>query len=374
MTTVAVALVAMGVLLYTYVGYPILVILLSKLFPLRVRRDESWTPHVTACVPVVDGKAYVQQKLDSLLALDWPADKLDVLIYSDGSKDGSDDIVKAAAAKDARVRLLRGETRSGKPTALNAMLGEARGEVLLMTDIRQPLEKDALRNLVARLADPAVGCVSGNLVLRGSTGASAYWKYEKVIREAEGAFRGLVGVSGSIYVVRRADVTPLPPDTVLDDMWVPMVLRLARRRILFARDAVAYDEAAEDDREFGRKVRTLAGNFQLFARLPRLLFPLLNPSWLETFSHKILRLVCPLALLALAVSTSAGLTARVCEGTVWEIVLGILAGGQIAFYLGAALGSGVGKPGSLARTFVVLNAAALVGGWRWLTGGQRITW
>jgi biofilm PGA synthesis N-glycosyltransferase PgaC len=369
-----VALGCLALLLYTYAGYPTLIVMLARLFPLRLPRDDTWTPHVTACVPVVDGKAFVQQKIDSLLALDWPADKLDVILYSDGSTDGSDELVRDNARRDPRVQLLVGAVRQGKPSALNAMLAQARGEVLLMTDIRQPLEPVALRALVSRLADPSVGCVSGNLVLRGATGAGAYWLYEKLIREAEGEFRGLVGVSGSIYAVRRADVEPLPPDTVLDDMWVPMKLRLAGRRVLFARDAVAYDTAADDDREFGRKVRTLAGNYQLFARLPRLLFPFLNPSWFETVSHKLLRLACPLALLGLAGSTTLGLTAQACDERVWEIVLWILAIGQIGFYVLALAGARASLPGSLARTFVVLNAAAVVGGWRWLTGGQRITW
>src|SRR6185503_16153548 len=146
---------------------------------------------------------------------------------------------------------------------------------------------------------PRVACVSGNLVLRGAGGAGAYWRYENWIRDKEARFRGMVGVTGPIYAIRRADMAELPRGIILDDMWVPMRLRLAGRRIVFAREAVALDDAFADAREYGRKVRTLAGNYQLFALLPRLLVPFANPSWFETFSHKLLRLVCPWALLVL---------------------------------------------------------------------------
>jgi hypothetical protein len=200
-----------------------------------------------------------------------------------------------------------------------------------------------------------------------------YWKYEKRIREAEGKYRGLVGVSGSIYVVRRIDFKPLPVDTILDDMWVPMVLRLSGRLILFAREAVAWDKAGDDEREFSRKVRTLAGNYQLFARMPNLLCPFVNPSWFETFSHKVLRLLCPFAFFILAVSTGLGLISESATSP-WKAVLYVFAAAQGFFYLGALAGGRAGRLAALARTFVVLNAAAIVGLWRWVTNRQKITW
>jgi hypothetical protein len=148
-----------------------------------------------------------------------------------------------------------------------------------------------------------------------------------------------------------------------------MRLRLDGRRIVVARDAVAHDDAFADAREYGRKVRTLAGNYQIFARMPALLFPFANPIWFETFSHKIMRLVAPWLMLALAALSVAQL--RAGQVNPWVAMLAL---GQGAFYLAAGLGQRGGKLGNLARTFVVLNTAALVGLWRHLTGRQRVTW
>jgi poly-beta-1,6-N-acetyl-D-glucosamine synthase len=364
--------VSLAVLLYVYLGYPVLVRLLGRLRPLGTNPDPAWRPFVTACIPVVDARDSVQRKLQSVLALDWPKDRLEVIVYCDGSRDGSEEEVRLAAAADPRVRLIVGARRMGKPTALNAMVSEARGEVLLMTDIRQPLHPAALREMTSLLADPRVGCVTGNLVLKGRTGAGAYWDYEKLIRDAEARFRGLVVVTGAIYVVRRSDVSPIPEDTILDDMWIPMRLRLCGRLILYAPSAVAWDQAAEDRREFGRKTRTLAGSFQLFWRMPRMLVPFANPSWFEVFSHKLMRLLCPYFILMLAGSAAwAAAAASTRAGHVFFLVV---CGFYAAFFIAALAGRRAGRAGAVARTFVVMNAAAVVGFWRWMTGRQAVTW
>jgi cellulose synthase/poly-beta-1,6-N-acetylglucosamine synthase-like glycosyltransferase len=323
---------------------------------------------------VWDHHSYLRAKLESLAALDYPADQIEILVYSDGSTDGTDAVARAIAAADGRVRLLGDGVRRGKPYAVNRMLEAAKGEVLLMTDVRQPLVPGALRALVRALADPDVACVSGNLVLAGEAGAGAYWRYESWIRCQEGRFRGVVGVTGPIYAIRRADMAPLPEGVILDDQWVPMRLRLRGRTIRFAADAVAYDDAFGDEREYGRKVRTLAGNYQLFALLPALLVPWLNPSWFETVSHKLARLLCPWALVALAVASFASLAAAPAEPAASTLALRGLVGGEVAFYALALLGRFGGRLGALCRTFVVLNAAAVVGLVRFARGAQRVTW
>jgi hypothetical protein len=185
----------------------------------------------------------------------------------------------------------------------------------------------------------------------------------------------MVGVSGSLYAVRRADLPELPVDLILDDMFVPLQIALSKRRVVFSTAAEAYDDAFEDRREFSRKVRTLAGNYQLVAKLPWLLVPLVNPAWFQMTSHKLLRVLCPWALLALlpaslaiALWPSPGLT-RVEVGF-W----GTLAFAQLLVYVLAALGGRGGRLARVARTFVVLNAATLVGLWRFLRGRQAVTW
>ncbi len=372
----AAALAALAVLVYTYFVYPILIALCARLRPMKIRKDPGHTPMVSALIPVYNAEAYIEKKLESLLAQDYPADRFEILLLSDGSDDGSDDLLASFAEKyPKRIRVFRADKRSGKPSALNRMRSEAKGEVLLMTDIRQPVNPRCLRELVSYFGDPQIGAVSGNLELEGGTGAGVYWKYEKWIRRSEGRFRSMVGVTGALYMVRKLDLVDIPEGMALDDMWVPMRLRLQGKRVAFAPEAVAFDQAFADDREFGRKTRTLAGNYQLFAALPKLLIPFMNPSWFETFSHKIMRLICPWALLALLVLSA---------GALWqgEAVLGswqyqahlVLAAGQGAFYGLALLGKGAGKLGSVARTFVVLNVAAMVGLWRHLRQSQKITW
>jgi cellulose synthase/poly-beta-1,6-N-acetylglucosamine synthase-like glycosyltransferase len=367
----AAAILALAVLVYTYAGYPVLLAALRRIRPLHARRDPTWTPTVTACVAAYNAEASLQAKLASLTALDYPADKLDILVYSDGSTDGTDAIVSARSARDPRVQLIRGDGRKGKPTALNAMTERARGEVLLLTDARQPVEPGALRAMLALLADPSVGCVTGNLRLEGQAGSGVYWRYENWIRRSEARFRSVVGMTGPLSAIRRADLAPLPRSLILDDVWIPMRLRLQGRRILFCEEAVAFDQAFDDEREFGRKVRTLAGNYQIFALMPALLVPFVNPSWFETWSHKIMRLVCPWALLLLLVACALGVWRG--EGRAFPLLAALLAG-QVLFYAGALAGSRVGRLGTVARTFVVLNAAAVVGLWRFLAGVQKVTW
>lgn len=361
-----VAAVALALLAYTYVGYPALIGFLARVFPWHPRPVPGWEPTVSICVAAYNCKAYITAKLDSLLALDYPADKIEILIYSDASTDGTDELMADRASRDPRVHLLRGETRMGKPTALNRMRERATGEVLVITDARQPLDRAALRALVSLLGAPEVGCVTGNLVLEGSAGSGVYWRYENWIRKQESRFGSVTGMTGPLSALRRSDLGQLPPNLILDDVWIPMQLRLRGMRVLLAEGAIARDKAFADDREFGRKARTLAGNYQVFGWMPRLLVPFVNPSWFETMSHKIARLLCPWCLLGLLVACVLG--ARE------SALLSGLVAAQILFYGLATAGNHAGRIGTVARTFVVLNVAAVVGLWRFAWGSQRVTW
>jgi poly-beta-1,6-N-acetyl-D-glucosamine synthase len=364
---------ALILLAYTYFGYPLLLGLLARLFPWRPRPDATWEPTVSLCVAAYNAEAYIEAKLQSLLGQAYPADEMEILVYSDGSTDGTASIVAAWAQRDPRVHLIRGATRQGKPTALNRMREQATGEVLVITDARQPVDSGALRALLSLLAAPEVGCVTGNLVLDGAEGSGVYWRYENWIRKQESRLGSVVGMTGPLSALRRCDLGPLPVDLVLDDLWIPMQLRLRGVRVLLAEDAIARDRAFADEREFGRKARTLAGNYQLFSRMPGLLLPFVNPSWFETVSHKIARLLCPWAMLALLLACTAGAAGLISQARPSEVMLRLLLA-QLACYALAGLGARVGRMGALARTFVVLNAAAVVGLWRFVAGRQKITW
>lgn len=371
MTTLGISLLLL--IGYTYAGYPLLMAVWAKLLPRRVSAQPGFQPKVSVCVVVYNGERYLERKLDSLRQLDYPPELLEFLVYSDGSSDGTEALAQQLAEAEPRLRAFSGAVRLGKPSGLNRLAAEATGDVLLMTDVRQPLSRGALRALLEPLSDPSIGCVSGSLVLVGDTGPSAYWRYEKAIRGFEARVGCMVGVSGSLYVIRRRDFRALPSDVLLDDMFVPLQTAGSRKRIVLSHDAEAYDEAYGDEQEFGRKVRTLAGNYQLVAKLPWLLLPFKNPVWFQLVSHKLLRLLCPFALLGLlwaALSLALSPELSPLERALWQT----LAAGQLGFYALAACGVRAGRLGSLARTFLVLNAAAVVGLWRFVRGSQRVAW
>src|SRR4051812_30699050 len=171
MATVAVSLLLfVG---YTYAGYPLLIALLARALPRCVTPQHGYEPNVSVCLVVHNGAAYLQQKLASLQALDYPPERLQILIYSDGSTDDTALLARELVALDPRVCLLENPVRLGKPSGLNRLRAEATGEVLLLTDVRQTLAPGALRALLEPLSDPEIGCVSGSLVLRGETGPGA---------------------------------------------------------------------------------------------------------------------------------------------------------------------------------------------------------
>ncbi len=367
-------LLSLGLIAYTYVGYPLVIGVLAKVSPLRSKTDETFTPTVSVLMSAFNAAGYLEKKLDSLATLDYPADKVEILVLSDGSTDGTDEILERRAKADPRFRWVRREERSGKPSGLNQLRELATGEILLMNDARQPIEPGALRALVRHFVDPSVGCVSGNLVLEGEAGAGVYWRYEKWIREREANFRSVVGVTGAIYAIRRLDMPVLPDDLILDDVFTPMTLRLQGKKILFERGAVATEMAFEDDREFNRKARTLAGNYQLFSKMPGLLIPIVNPSWFETMSHKTLRLAGPFVLGTLLGSSVYSLLKGSSMTPLERSFVRALVFGQLVFYGAAVLGPKAGKLPGVARTFMTMNAAALVGAYRHVMKGQRVVW
>jgi cellulose synthase/poly-beta-1,6-N-acetylglucosamine synthase-like glycosyltransferase len=315
---------ALGIVLYVYVGYPLVLAVWSRLRGRPWRRSTTTLPGVSVVVAARNEAPRLWRRLDNLVTLDYPAELLEIIVVSDGSTDDTVDVVSRyieaceRAAGRPRVRLVEGDGH-GKASALNAGVAIARHEVLVFADARQRFARDAVRRLVANFGDPAVGGVSGELVLDCELGRSdssvaesvgTYWRYEKWLRAKEALVHSMLGATGAIYALRRQAWRELPPGTILDDVLAPMRAVLAGWRIVFDPSARAFDMTAGDaSTEVRRKTRTLAGNWQILAMAPRLVVPGLNPVWLQYWSHKIGRLVVPFALVTLLATSVALATA-----------------------------------------------------------------
>jgi cellulose synthase/poly-beta-1,6-N-acetylglucosamine synthase-like glycosyltransferase len=358
---------AAGLMLYTYAGYPLWMYLRSRLQP-RPPRQGSNLPTVSIILAVHNGAGLLRQKIAHLLALDYPRDRVEITIVSDGSTDGTDDILNEL--QGPHLQSLRCAEHSGKAAALNIGMKSATGEILLFLDIRPWIESNALQLLISNFEDPRVGCVTGELVLRDDghdPGAKAvgglYWRYEQWIRNCEATVDSPLGVYGGFYAIRRKLASTLPEGTILDDMLQPLsVIRQGYRSVLDLRARV-YDIWPRNLRgEFHRKVRTLAGNFQLIQLAPWLLSRE-NRLRFELISHKLMRLLVPVLLVILLLSSS--LLARQSMLYAGTLVA------QLGFYALAALGAGRGIPNltriaAPASAFCMLNAAVVVGFYKFL--------
>jgi biofilm PGA synthesis N-glycosyltransferase PgaC len=303
-------------IVYVYAGYPLLLGVWAwavKRSQLRdstsVERCGDRTPGVSIIIAARNEAHRLPARIENLLASNYPRECMQIIVASDGSTDHTMEALAPYAASVDLIMLPPG----GKARALNAAAACARNPILVFADARQQFAPDTIRRLVRHFGRLSVGAVSGELMLdceRGAgsstvgEGVGAYWKYEKWLRRREAIVGSTLGVTGAVYAMRRALWTQLPADTILDDVLGPMRIVLKGYRVVFDGRAVAYDEAAKDvTTETQRKVRTLAGNFQLLAQEPRLLLPLVNPVWLQFMSHKVGRLAVPYALLAVLVSS-----------------------------------------------------------------------
>lgn len=295
-------------ILYTYVGYPAVMWMLARLRPRRWKAGPI-TPSVSVVLAVHNGASLLPHKIEHLLGLDYPNIK-EIIIVSDGSTDGTAELL-AGQNHPRLTTVILGE-HCGKAAAINAGMAKATSDVILFVDIRPVIATGAIQQLVSNFADPKVGCVAGELILRkgGHDATSAavggiYWRYEKWIRTCESMCGSPVGVYGGFYAIRREFAVPQPAGMILDDMFQPLsIIRQGYRSVLDSQ-AYVYDswpEKTED--EFHRKVRTLAGNFQLFRLAPWTLTPR-NPVLFQLISHKVMRLVVPYLMVALLAATLA---------------------------------------------------------------------
>jgi len=376
MATLALFWISVTLIGYSQIGYTALI----RAWAARRRRGDQErderVPRVSILLVAHNEAARIEGRIENLLALDYPRDLLEIIVGSDGSTD--DTAARAARYGKAGVKVLAFHRRRGKTSVLNHLVPRCRGEIVVLADARQRFEPDAVRALVRRFADGTVGAASGELILTGDTvttpvgkGVGLYWRFEKSIRLSESRVDSTVGATGAIYAIRRDLFDPIPDDTILDDVIIPMRIVRLGYRVVFEPSARAYDRPAGVAREeFVRKVRTIAGNFQMFARERWMLNPLRNRLWLQTVSHKGLRLLGPL-LLATALITNVVLAGRPFYD--WTLLL------QGVFYASALIGhiERVARRLPIVAvpyTLCLLNWATVVAFLQLLTGRQSVTW
>ena len=361
-------------LAYIYAGYPLIAWLRARLLPNRAIRAPI-EPTVSIILVAHNEEACIEARIENLLALDYPADRRQILVGSDGSSDETANRAKRYAHDGVQVVAFR--RWRGKAAVLNDMVRRARGEIILFADARQRFDPQVIRQLVARFADPTVGAVSGELMLTDGTGvvgrgASFYWRYEKFIRVHEGRVGSTVGATGAIYAIRRALYKPIPNDTILDDVLIPMRIVQQGYSVQFEQGARAFQEVSRTaHQEYARKVRTIAGAFQLFAREWWLLDPVRNHLWFETISHKGLRLLLPVFHATLVAANVA-----LSDVPLYGAVLAA----QIMFYAAASAGHALRyatrRPMVISVPYAMslMLWATLAAFARFLTARQQVTW
>ena len=353
--------VSLAVIGYTYAGYPLIMFLLARFWP-RAWKREPIDASVSIVMAVHNGAHLLRGQIDHLASLD-PAYVREVIIVSDGSDDGTAEILRGV--NDSRVRTIILEEQVGKAAALNHGIAAASSEILLFVDIRPKVAQGALKTLLSNFADPSVGCVAGELVLNTAghdAAASAvsgfYWKYEQWIRNCEAAWDSPVGVYGGFYAARRTLVTVFPAGIILDDMFQPLaIIRQGYRSVLDRTAFVTDTWPGKVAGEFQRKVRTLAGNYQLAMLAPWVL-SFRNRVLFQLVSHKLLRLVVPYFFVVLLVSS----TWLAVNSAGWGVVAAL----QWAFWLAALLALRVHIPlvhrfAAAGSAMLVLNVAAVAG-------------
>lgn len=377
-----------GSIVYAYAGYPILLTLLA-----RMRAKPEWesseTPGVTLLIAAYNEEEVIEKKLANSLALDYPADRLQILVATDGSDDRTPDIVRSFV--DRHVELSHSPERKGKMAAINRAVPLSGGEIIVFSDANNLYASDALRRLVAPFVEPSIGAVSGAKVIDkggGTLGESEgmYWRYESFIKEQETRLSTCIGVAGEILAIRRA-LFEAPPDSIInDDAYMAMRIIRGGHRVVYAPRARSFESvshSAED--EVARRARIVAGRFQAISMAHRLLpgRPLI--AW-QIISHKFLRPLVPLAMIgALLANIAAVVQPAEAQGHLLfhlaPPVNWILLTLQIVFYALACLSRiGVkarGIPGRILYLPLFLinsNMAALIGLFRFLTKRQSTRW
>lgn len=367
---------AMAMIAFIYAGYPALMFALSHILKRPVRREDI-TPRVSMIIAAYNEERDIEAKLKNTLALDYPRDRMEIIVASDCSTDQTDDIVRGFNAQG--VILYRQPERFGKTVAQNRAVSVSSGEILIFSDATTMYEPDAIRKIVRSFADPEVGCVAGQLIYADASssavgkGCRSYWEYEKFLKRCESQVGSLIGVSGCLYAVRRICHARLAND-MIDDFVIATEIHLQGLRVVYDPEAIAVEDTNRRVRdEFRMRVRVIKQTLSALHRYRHALNPFEHKMFaFQMIAHKALRYSVPFLLItALIVSGLAS------GSVVWLRFVFIC---QLALY-GAAIAGLVRerrkiKLGFLAIPyyFALVNAASLVAFWKALYGEPYVVW
>ncbi len=371
--------ICIGLVVYVYAGYPLIASLLARLTRRQVQSSHNGAPQptVTVVIAAFNEAAHIEETVRNKLSLDYPAEKINVIVVSDESEDGTDEIVRSI--NDSRVRLIRQIPRAGKTSALNLALPEASGEIVVFSDANSLYQDDALNHLVAVFADPTVGYVTGRMVYKAPDGSltgegcSTYMTYENALRAIETDLGSIVGVDGGVDAIRRTIYTPMNADQ-LPDFVQPLTVREQGYRVIYQPKALLYEDAlASTNDEFRMRVRVGLRAFHALKDKAALLNPFRFGifSW-QLFSHKVLRYMAFLFMItALVVNVPLALTGSLF----WMTMLMA----QIVFYLLAIMGHGLRHKNppkiiGLIYYLCVLNVASAMAWVQFLQGRKQVIW
>jgi poly-beta-1,6-N-acetyl-D-glucosamine synthase len=367
---IAVFCVCAGTIAYVYLGYPLIMALWAHLAPRPHHRAEI-VPSISLIIPAYNEAGCILEKLANSLALSYPSDKLRILVATDGSTDGTEQLV--ATLQDPRIHVLPQPQRLGKAAALARAARFAQGDLLVFTDANAILSDGALMQIAQHFADPSVGAVGGVKWVRGASGEGLYWRYENALKGWESAVGSVMGVPGELWAIRRELYEPLPPDTILDDWAASMGLVAQGWRVVHEPEAIAYEgPPASLSASWERRVRVAAGGWQGILRTgsPTRFASLVT--WWQCVSHRGLRwmvvpwLWAPMAIASVALASHPFfLAVSLLQWILYDM----------AFVGGLLACRGTTRPGLTAAFYLLYtNAAAAVGAWRYLTGRQPAAW
>lgn len=363
---------SIGAILYTYIGYPLLLMLLAR-FRQRPWLQNPITPTVALVIPAYNEADCIAEKIENSVALHYPREKLEIIVISDGSSDETAVIAEQCAEqlKDNRIHIHNRPERSGKLAVINWISPQVQSEIIIYTDANAMLMADSIHAIVRNFADATVGCVSGEKRVGGG-GEGLYWRYESKLKELDSKIGSVMGATGELFAIRQSQFQPIPANSIIEDFVMSMSIVAQGQRVIYEPDAIATEDDLLSLRgDWQRRTRIAAGCFQTLFKMPGLLDPRATQTAWQYFSHKVLRWLTPFLLPLLLLLNGLLIS---------NPFYAVLFVAQILFYgLGAWgwLRMRRGKRGGLLHAiffFFFTNFAIIAGFWRFVRGQQSVMW